>query len=672
MGKRGTRGVIAMIGAATIAAGVLGGVAPASVAAGTDTPPPVVFIVDASGSMVRKTPSGQTRMDAAKSAVKTSIAALPSGSQVGLLVFGTGTGNTDAERTSGCSDVKTLAPLGALDAAAMSAQVDSIKESGFTPISTALRQAFGMLPAGQSGNVVLISDGVDTCSPPSSCEVAAQLHAQSPQIAINVVAFGVDDDEEAQQQMTCISGVGGGVASSATDTTQLAAQLRAATSSRNALGTAGMNGIRLGMTLAEVRHLIDGATVSAPTTTDGVEIVYVDCSWGRIELHDGRVYAIAPTETSVATADGIAPGASLSDVEALYGKPVDTGSDSNVYQLARGSRDAYRVYTDSATRTVKRVILCRCAPISAVSTNAADWEITFDGVGPLRLGMTPEAMSAAVPSIIPGSRGQVFTLGDVYSGSFWLTANVENNALVSIAVRDPRATATAVSGLGYPAASGIRLGESMSTVLSAYPGGMFYRNYAGGMSDYVVTDREGHVLSFAASGGTGGSSTDFAGSIRTGRLRSVTLEDASATRAPAPPAAVPSPTAAASLPGLPSDLDGKWCSKAGADCLSFAELAAKRPDAWVASTEKTSYGSTRLSLCLHDDFGDRTCTTASSMYLEYFPAGVAWNCPGQSGFTTCKPDYTSEHDTSRARLVVRLNHQQDSSYTDVEPKYKVG
>ncbi|MFT4210439.1 MAG: hypothetical protein QM626_01090 [Microbacterium sp.] len=87
-----------------------------------------------------------------------------------------------------------------------------------------------MLPSGEAGHIVLISDGVDTCAPPSSCEVVADLHAQHPSVDIDVVAFGVDDDEATQQQMTCIGGVGGGVTSSATDTTQLAAQLRAATS----------------------------------------------------------------------------------------------------------------------------------------------------------------------------------------------------------------------------------------------------------------------------------------------------------------------------------------------------------------------------------------------------------------------------------------------------------
>lgn len=678
MGKRSGRPVIAIVGIITMVASMVAGFAPASVAATGDAAPPVVFIVDASGSMVRKTPSGQTRMDTAKNALKASLSGLPSGSEVGLLVFGTGTGNTDAERTAGCSDVKTLAPLAPLDAAALGSQVDSIKESGFTPISTALRQAFGMLPADQEGNVVLISDGVDTCAPPSSCEVAAQLHAQNPKVAINVVAFGVDDDEEAQQQMTCISGVGGGVATSATDTTQLTARLRAATSAKTALSTAGMNGVQLGMSLAEVRHLIDGATVSAPTTTEGVEIVYVDCAWGRIELHDGRVFAIAPTGTTVTTADGIAPGVPLSDVEALYGKPVDGGSGSPVYQLGRGSTDGYRVDVDTASQTVKKIVLCRCVPMSAVSGNAPDWDITFDGVGPLRLGMSPSAAAAAVPSLRAGSGGQVFSLKDTGGGD-WLTVNVEDGRLVSMSVGDPRATATAISGLGYPSVSGVRLGESMSTVISAYPGGTFYRNYAGGMSDYMITDRNGHTLTFSASGGTGGSATDFAESIRTGRLSRVTVEDAAATRSPAAaatPAASPGPasTRAASIPGLPGELEGKWCSKAGDECVSFAEIAAKWPDAWVDSTDRETKvpGATHYSVCLQDDFGDKSCATASTMYFRYFPAGVTWNCVAQGGFSSCKPDYTSEHDTGKPRLVKLLNHQQGTAYNDSKPLYKVG
>ncbi len=684
MGRHRRRAAIATAGATMLIAGLATGLSPNGSATAADAAPPVVFVLDASGSMVRETSPGVSRMDAAKQAVTSTLANLQDGTETGVLVFGTGTGNDPSEQTAGCSDVTTLSALAPVDTTTLDAAIAGIQPSGYTPISAALREAYAMLPAGEAGSVVLLSDGVDTCAPPSSCEVAAELHAQNPLIDINVVAFAVDDDEAARQQMTCIGGVGGGISSTATDLTQLTAQLRAAAGDGTALGTSGMNDITLGMTLDEVRHAIDGASVSEPSTEDGVEIIYVDCSWGRIELHDGRVYSITPTDDDVTTADGLAPGDPVSEVEALYGDPVDGGVNADgtltyVYQLTAGGTAGYRVDADSATRSVQRIILCRCVPISAISSAYSDWQIDADGVGPLQLGMSLAAARAAAPSLGSVGTSAYWTISD--AAGVWLDATFSDDRLISIRVRDPRSVSGDLStnGVSYPSINGIRFGDSMSTVLSAYPGGMYYRNYAGGMSDYVVTDRSGHVLTFSPTGGTSSSTASFADSIRAGFLSAVTVEDATATRgstvSTSPTAsASASPTASASIEGLPSELDGEWCSSSGDECVSFPDLAEQFPNAWVHSSEASPSGVTRYVICLDADLGDSSCTTAMTMYLDYFPVGVSWDCETDGAgdfFSTCNPDYTSEHDTSQVRLVKQLNHQMEDYYADAHPLYRV-
>ena len=82
---------------------------PVAAAAPTATPTvPVMIVLDASGSMNQADAPGP-RIDAAKSAVDELIDGLPAETQVGLQVYGTGTGSTDAEKAAGCTDIKTLA-----------------------------------------------------------------------------------------------------------------------------------------------------------------------------------------------------------------------------------------------------------------------------------------------------------------------------------------------------------------------------------------------------------------------------------------------------------------------------------------------------------------------------------------------------------------------------------
>src|SRR6187200_3070602 len=92
---------------------------------------PVMIVLDASGSM-NQTDTPGTRIDAAKSAVTSLIDTLPAQTQVGLQVYGTGTGSTDAEKQAGCTDIKTLAPVAPLNAEALKSQVATVVAAGYT------------------------------------------------------------------------------------------------------------------------------------------------------------------------------------------------------------------------------------------------------------------------------------------------------------------------------------------------------------------------------------------------------------------------------------------------------------------------------------------------------------------------------------------------------------
>ncbi|GAA1640060.1 VWA domain-containing protein [Microbacterium flavum] len=204
-----------------------GAVAPAAVAApsAAGSPAevvPTMIVLDASGSMLESDAPGP-RIDAAKDAATALVNGFPAGAHVGLMVYGTGTGSADSEKDAGCQDVRTLVPVGEVDAAAMTAQIAGIQASGYTPIGRALSDAAAALPGG-AGAIVLVSDGIDTCAPPDPCEVARGLASSGVELTVHTVGFRVDD--AARAQLACIADATGGTYADAQDDGQLAEALR--------------------------------------------------------------------------------------------------------------------------------------------------------------------------------------------------------------------------------------------------------------------------------------------------------------------------------------------------------------------------------------------------------------------------------------------------------------
>ncbi|GAA5050821.1 vWA domain-containing protein [Nocardia callitridis] len=176
---------------------------------------PTMVVLDASGSMNADDPSGGTKMDAAKTAVRDFVDAAPTTSKVGLTAYGTATGSSDAEKTAGCTDVRVLREVDTLDQGALTAAVDGIRASGYTPIGASLREAAAALPNSGPRSVVLVSDGVDTCAPPDPCAVAQELHEQGVDLVVHAIGFGVDAASRAQ--LTCIAQQTGGTYTDAAD-----------------------------------------------------------------------------------------------------------------------------------------------------------------------------------------------------------------------------------------------------------------------------------------------------------------------------------------------------------------------------------------------------------------------------------------------------------------------
>ena len=216
----------ALVGATLLAA--LPFVPPAAATPSTTAPAaapvPVMIVLDASGSMNQADAPGP-RIDAAKAAATDLLGTLPADAQVGLMVYGTGTGSTDGEKAAGCQDVKTLAPVAPLNAATLATQIQGISASGYTPIGNALTAAADALPNEGPRSIVLVSDGEDTCAPPAPCDVARDLHGQGIDLTVHTVGFRVD--AAARDQLSCVAQATGGTYSDAGDGAGLAQALQA-------------------------------------------------------------------------------------------------------------------------------------------------------------------------------------------------------------------------------------------------------------------------------------------------------------------------------------------------------------------------------------------------------------------------------------------------------------
>ncbi|NQX28321.1 VWA domain-containing protein [Microbacteriaceae bacterium VKM Ac-2854] len=453
---------------------------------------PTMLILDASGSMVRDVASGGTRMQAARAAATTMVDGVDPATELGLMVFGTGTGNSDAEQAAGCSDVRTLQPVGPIDKAAYNASIAGIVESGFTPIGPALRSAAEQLPGGEPATVVLVTDGVDTCSPPSSCDVAREVLDAHPLLTIEVIGFAVDADEQAQSQLQCIAALGSGSYVDVADAAQLAARLRAATSSGDRVSATGYGSARLGMTLEQARATLPGFEIMKGTA----EVVYVDCTDAALEFRGGVLTAITP-KAEVGTADGIAVGADVADAVAIYGTPSAPvqGDDAWYvdFAVAPGSANGYRITYEGAGGAVSgriiRIVVCTCGPAAsaanAVSAAVSSWQVSLDAVGPIRLGAGFDEIAAAVdlndeyvPEYCTWYRN-VDTGGDaVHIG---IASNVDEPYDASWIIISASSSSAAAPRTWRDAG----LGMSVGRLLQAHPDGALVRgDYR--MSDYVV------------------------------------------------------------------------------------------------------------------------------------------------------------------------------------------
>ena len=256
---------------------------PQAVAENSSDSPSTSVIIDASGSMLVPDAGGQTRMDAAKQATEGLLNDLPKEQRLSLLTYGTQTGSGDEEKAAGCQDVTTLVPMGG-NRAEMVSKVKGLNPRGYTPIGKSLQQAEKELPGQGARQIVLVSDGIDTCAPPPVCEVAKQIRERGVDIVINVIGLNVDD--QARSELQCVAKEGGGSYADAKDAASLKEQL-VLKSTRNLQGYKSGGGQAHGTPMAADAPVIEagGMKDGKPDPKHYQDVIPAAKSDSKQELH---------------------------------------------------------------------------------------------------------------------------------------------------------------------------------------------------------------------------------------------------------------------------------------------------------------------------------------------------------------------------------------------------
>ncbi|WP_050404361.1 vWA domain-containing protein [Bradyrhizobium embrapense] len=167
-------------------------------AQGTDT----ILVLDASGSMWGLV-DGQSKISAARQAVDAILSKWNPADRLGVMVYG--------HRSKGdCKDIELMVPLSKFDSARIKAAIDGINPKGKTPISDSLRAAAEALHSTENkANVILVSDGIETCAP-DPCAAAAELKKAGIGFTAHVIGLDVADPA-AKSQLQCIARATGGV-----------------------------------------------------------------------------------------------------------------------------------------------------------------------------------------------------------------------------------------------------------------------------------------------------------------------------------------------------------------------------------------------------------------------------------------------------------------------------
>lgn len=159
-----------------------------------------LFILDGSGSMWQKV-ENQYKIETAKSVMNQLVGKIPDKTEVGLIAYG-------HRKKEDCNDIEVLAPLAPIDRALLTERIKGLNPQGKTPIALSIQAALDLLQKQkQSATIVLVSDGLETCSG-DACALVKKARSQGIIISLHVIGFAMEGED--LSALECLAQAGGG------------------------------------------------------------------------------------------------------------------------------------------------------------------------------------------------------------------------------------------------------------------------------------------------------------------------------------------------------------------------------------------------------------------------------------------------------------------------------
>ena len=158
------------------------------------------IIFDGSNSMWGELPDRSRKIGVAKEVFNNLDPTLFANRDVALRLYG-------HRRAGDCSDIELAVPLQPADQAVtqMAERVNGVTPRGKTPITRSLTAALNDF-GGRAGDILLISDGIETCDA-DPCDLVHSWRENGTRIRVHVVGLGLTD--EARGAMQCIAEASG-------------------------------------------------------------------------------------------------------------------------------------------------------------------------------------------------------------------------------------------------------------------------------------------------------------------------------------------------------------------------------------------------------------------------------------------------------------------------------
>ncbi|MDO4685672.1 MAG: VWA domain-containing protein [Corynebacterium sp.] len=373
--------------------------------------PPTVLVFDASSSMLINDANG-LRINAAKGAARTLIDTLPTKTELGIVAYGQSVGDSPEERGLSCDDVtlvRTLQPI--KDPANAYNSIGSITPRGWTPLAKAIEKAVNQLPPDVPSNVIVLSDGVDTCDGDFDALINT-VTASHPQVRIDAVTF-----KEDAQHLEAITAATNGISVTADNQEQLTNRINALRdeSLHEALNGSGLNTIYIGDTLDEIQKNNPGfPDLHCDETTCTVTFRKSDYIF-----ENGTLHAIEPSDPT--TIDGVVIGDSLDKAKEAWGEPAEQrqlDDGTTEYYFPVGSSNAWKIVVDSDE--IISITLCRYEHDGSFHAQ--------ETLNDISVGTTLQDLPAGL------NTDNIATMGHFYglkhsNGVYILAENTDNNPL---------------------------------------------------------------------------------------------------------------------------------------------------------------------------------------------------------------------------------------------------